>query len=372
MKYITSECVTKGHPDKICDQISDAIVDECLKQDEYSRVAVETAVTTQYVLIMGEVTTRAKIDYEAIARKVIKDIGYTDEHLGFDYKNCKIDIRIHEQSPDIAGATKEEKLGAGDQGIMFGYACSDTENFMPAAIYYAKELAKRLTEVREKGILPYLKPDGKTQVTVMYDDNDKFVGIDKIVISTQHEDGIDKEIISNDIYELVVKQTISTELLEYSDTKVLINPSGNFVIGGPAGDSGLTGRKIIVDTYGGYCPHGGGAFSGKDPTKVDRSAAYMARYIAKNIVAKKLAKKCLVQLAYAIGIEEPVSININTFGTGSKVADEELERMVLEIYNLTPKGIIDFLELRTNLIYQELAENGHIGNAKAKWEKVDE
>lgn len=372
MKFITSESVTKGHPDKICDQISDAILDECLKQDKYSRVAVETAVTTQYVLIMGEVTTKAKIDYEAIARNVIKSIGYTEENLGFDYKNCKIDVKIHEQSPDIAGATAEENLGAGDQGIMFGYASNETDNFMPAAIYYAKLLAQKLTEVREKGIIPYLKPDGKTQVTVMYDDNDKFVGIDKIVISAQHEDGIDKEKIKNDIYELVIKETISNELLEYSDTKVLINPSGNFVLGGPAGDSGLTGRKIIVDTYGGYCPHGGGAFSGKDPTKVDRSAAYMARYIAKDIVSKKLASKCLVQLAYAIGVEQPVSININTYGTGNRVSDEELEKMIMEIHDLTPKGIINFLELRTNLIYQELAANGHVGNMKAKWEKVDD
>jgi len=372
MKFITSESVTKGHPDKICDQISDAILDECLKQDKYSRVAVETAVTTQYVLIMGEVTTKAKIDYEAIARNVIKSIGYTEENLGFDYKNCKIDVKIHEQSPDIAGATAEEKLGAGDQGIMFGYASDETDTFMPAAIYYAKLLAQKLTEVREKGIIPYLKPDGKTQVTVMYDDNDKFVGIDKIVISAQHEDGIDKGKMENDIYELVIKETISNELLEYSDTKVLINPSGNFVLGGPAGDSGLTGRKIIVDTYGGYCPHGGGAFSGKDPTKVDRSAAYMARYIAKDIVSKKLASKCLVQLAYAIGVEQPVSININTYGTGNRVSDEELEKMIMEIHDLTPKGIINFLELRTNLIYQELAANGHVGNMKAKWEKVDD
>ena len=371
MKYITSECVTKGHPDKICDQISDAIVDECLKQDKYSRVAVETAVTTQYVLIMGEVTTRAKVDYEKIARKVIKEIGYTDENLGFDYKNCKIDVKIHEQSPDIAEATKEEKLGAGDQGIMFGYACSDTENYMPAAIYYAKQLAQRLTEVREKGIIPYLKPDGKTQVTAIYE-NDTFIGIDKIVISTQHDEKIPNDQLIDDITKQVVREIVPQYKFGFIEPKIIINPSGKFVLGGPAGDSGLTGRKIIVDTYGGYCPHGGGAFSGKDPTKVDRSAAYMARYIAKNIVAKKLAKKCLVQLAYAIGIEEPVSININTFGTSCRVSDEELERMVLEIYNLTPKGIIDFLELRTNLIYQELAENGHIGNAKAKWEKVDD
>ena len=371
MKYITSECVTKGHPDKICDQISDAILDECLRQDKNSRVAVETAVTTQYVLIMGEVTTKAKINYEEIARKVIKEIGYTDENLGFDYKNCKIDIKIHEQSPDIAGATKEEKMGAGDQGIMFGYACDDTENLMPAAIYYAKLLAKRLTEVRENGVLPYLRPDGKTQVTAIYESN-VFIGIDKIVISTQHNENISNEQLTKDITKYVVREVIPQYKFGFIEPKIIINPSGKFVLGGPAGDSGLTGRKIIVDTYGGYCPHGGGAFSGKDPTKVDRSAAYMARYIAKNIVAKKLAKKCLVQLAYAIGIEEPVSINIDTFGTGTKVSDEELERMVLEIYNLTPKGIIDFLELRTNLIYQELAENGHIGNAKAKWEKVDE
>lgn len=371
MKYITSESVTKGHPDKIADQISDAILDECLKQDKYSRVAVETAVTTQYVLIMGEVTTNAKVNYETIARKVIKSIGYTEENLGFDYRNCKIDVRIHEQSSDIAAATSEENLGAGDQGVVFGYATNETEQLMPAAIYYARKLAERLVKVRENNILSYLKPDGKTQVTVMYDDNDKFVGIDKIIISTQHDDKIDKEKMKNDIYELVVKETISSELLEYSDTKVLINPSGNFVIGGPAGDSGLTGRKIIVDTYGGYCPHGGGAFSGKDPTKVDRSAAYMARYIAKKVVATGKADKCQIQIAYAIGIKEPVSINVNTFGTGI-IDDNKLEIEISNNYDLTPKGIIDFLELRENPIYEKLAAYGHIGSEYGKWEKVDD
>lgn len=371
MKYITSECVTKGHPDKICDQISDAILDECLKQDKYSRVAVETAVTTQYVLIMGEVTTKAKVDYEAIARRVIKDIGYDDESLGFDYKNCKIDVKIHEQSQDIAGATSEEKLGAGDQGIMFGYACDETITYMPIAMYYAKELAKKLTEVREKGIINYLKPDGKTQVTVKYDDNGD-VSIDKIVISTQHAEGVDKATMEADILEHVIKPVIPKMHLDIFNPEIIINPSGNFVIGGPAGDSGLTGRKIIVDTYGGYCPHGGGAFSGKDPTKVDRSAAYMARYIAKKIISREWASKCLVQIAYAIGIEKPISLNINTFGTSTRFTDEELKDIVEEIYDLTPKGIIEFLELRTNLIYEELASNGHMGNMNAKWEKVDD
>ena len=368
MKYITSECVTKGHPDKICDQISDAILDECLKQDKYSRVAVETAVTTQYVLIMGEVTSKANVDYEAIARRVIKDIGYTDESTGFDYKNCKIDVRIHKQSEDIAGATVEENLGAGDQGIMFGYATNETNNLMPAAMYYARKLADRLTIVREKMAISYLKPDGKTQVTCAYENNE-LKKIDTIVISTQHIIGIPQKRIEKDIIEYIIKPIIPEHLLV--ETKILINPSGSFAIGGPAGDSGLTGRKIIVDTYGGYCPHGGGAFSGKDPTKVDRSAAYMARYIAKKIVAKNLADKCLVQLAYAIGVKEPVAININTFETG-KVSEDELEKMVREIYDLTPKGIIEFLELRENTIYEKLAANGQIGSDYGKWEKVDD
>lgn len=368
MKYITSECVTKGHPDKICDQISDAILDECLKQDKYSRVAVETAVTTQYVIIMGEVTTKAKVDYEAIARKVIKEIGYDDEHLGFDYKNCKIDIKIHEQSPDIAGATMEENLGAGDQGIMFGYASNETENLMPAAIYYSRKLANRLTEVREKMGISYLKPDGKTQVTCQYNNNE-LVKIDTIVISTQHTRGIPKERIEKDIIEYVIKPVIPENLLV--ETKILINPSGNFVLGGPAADTGLTGRKIIVDTYGGYCPHGGGAFSGKDPTKVDRSAAYMARYIAKKIVAENQADICQVQLAYAIGIKEPVSVNINTFGTG-RIKDEYIEAIIKQKYDLTPKGIIDFLELRENPIYQKLAAFGQVGSEFGRWEKVDD
>ena len=367
MKYITSESVTKGHPDKICDQISDAILDECLKQDKYSRVAVETAVTTQYVLIMGEVTTKANVDYEAIARKVIKEIGYDNPALGFDYTNCKIDVKIHEQSVDIAGATTEENLGAGDQGMMFGYASNETENLMPAAIYYSRKLANKLTEVREKNAISYLRPDGKTQVTCMYA-NDELVKIDTIVISTQHISGIPIERIKKDLIKYVIKAVIPEHLLV--GTKILINPSGNFVLGGPAGDSGLTGRKIIVDTYGGYCPHGGGAFSGKDPTKVDRSGAYMARYIAKKIVAKNLADRCQVQLAYAIGVKEPVSININTFGTG-KISDKELEKIIVDSYDLTPKGIINFLELRDNVIYQKIAAEGQIGT-EGKWEKVDD
>lgn len=368
MRYITSESVTKGHPDKVADQISDAILDECLKQDKYSRVAVETAVTEQYVLIIGEITSKAKVDYEAVARNVIKEIGYDNESLGFDYENCKIDIKIHEQSEDIAGATKEENLGAGDQGMMFGYATNETEDYMPAAIYYARKLANRLTDIREKNGISYLRPDGKTQVTCQYENNE-LVKIDTIVISTQHIRGIPQKRIEKDLIKKVIKPVIPDNLLV--DTKILVNPSGNFVVGGPAGDSGLTGRKIIVDTYGGYCPHGGGAFSGKDPTKVDRSGAYMARYIAKKIVATNQADRCQVQLAYAIGVKEPVSININTFGTG-KVADEKLEEMVKEIYDLTPKGIIDFLELRENPIYPKLAAKGQIGSKYGKWEKVDE
>ena len=338
MRYITSESVTKGHPDKVADQISDAILDECLKQDKYSRVAVETAVTEQYVLIIGEITSKAKVDYEAVVRNVIKEIGYDNESLGFDYKNCKIDIKIHEQSEDIAGATKEENLGAGDQGMMFGYATNETEDYMPAAIYYARKLANRLTDIREKNGISYLRPDGKTQVTCQYENNE-LVKIDTIVISTQHIRGIPQKKIEKDLIEKVIKPVIPDNLL--------------------------------VDTNGGYCPHGGGAFSGKDPTKVDRSGAYMARYIAKKIVATNQADRCQVQLAYAIGVKEPVSININTFGTG-KVADEKLEEMVKEIYDLTPKGIIDFLELRENPIYQKLAAKGQIGSEYGKWEKVDE
>lgn len=368
MKFLTSESVTKGHPDKIADQISDAILDECLKQDKYSRVAVETAVTKQYVLIMGEITTKAKVDYEEVARNVIKEIGYCSPELGFDCKNCKIEVKIHEQSQDIAGATTEENLGAGDQGMMFGYATNETENLMPAAIYYARKLAQRLTEVREKLEITYLKPDGKTQVTCKYD-KDELIGIDTIVISAQHLREIPQNIIRHDIIEKVIKPVIPENLLV--DTKILINPSGNFVLGGPAADAGLTGRKIIVDTYGGYCPHGGGAFSGKDPTKVDRSGAYMARYIAKEIVARHQADRCQVQLAYAIGIKQPVSVNINTFETGM-IPDEKLEEMVKEKYDLTPKGIIEFLELRENAIYQKLASNGQIGSKLGKWEKVDD
>lgn len=368
MRYITSESVTKGHPDKVADQISDAILDECLKQDKYSRVAVETAVTEQYVLIMGEVTTKAKVDYETIARRVIRDIGYTDTNIGFDYKNCKIDVRIHEQSSDIAAATTEENLGAGDQGIVFGYATNETDELMPAAIYYARKLAEKLAKVRENNILSYLKPDGKSQVTCEYSGNE-LVRISTILISTQHKEGVSQDKIKKDIIENVIKETIPEELLQ--DTEIIVNPSGNFVIGGPAGDSGLTGRKIIVDTYGGYCPHGGGAFSGKDPTKVDRSAAYMARYIAKKIVATGKADRCQIQIAYAIGIEKPVSINVNTFGTGI-IDDEQLEIEISNNYDLTPKGIIDFLELRENPIYEKLAAYGHIGSEYGKWEKVDD
>lgn len=368
MKYITSESVTKGHPDKIADQISDAILDECLRQDELSRVAVETAVTKQYVLIMGEVTTKAKVDYEAVARKVIQEIGYEREAYEFDYKNCKIDVKIHEQSKDIADATNEENLGAGDQGMMFGYACSETDDYMPAAIYFARKLANRLTEAREKGGITYLRPDGKTQVTCEYNKNE-LVRINTIVISAQHIPGIPQDVIERDIIDRVIKPIIPENLL--IDTKILVNPSGNFSLGGPAADTGLTGRKIIVDTYGGYCPHGGGAFSGKDPTKVDRSGAYMARYIAKKIVATNQVDRCQVQLAYAIGVKEPVAINIDTFGTG-RISDEELENMVKEKYDLTPKGIIDFLELRQNPIYQKLAANGQIGSEYGKWEKVDD
>lgn len=381
-KYLfTSESVTEGHPDKVCDQISDAILDAIYSQDNMARVACETTAVAGAVNIMGEISTTANVDYEAVARKVIKEIGYNSDGLMFNGDNCTINNMITTQSPDIAmgvnesyehkdGETDElNRFGAGDQGMMFGYACNETQELMPLTISLAHKLAMKLTEVRKNGTLTYLRPDGKTQVTALYED-DKVKSIDTIVISTQHDDDVSLQQIQSDLIQYVIKPIIPEKYIT-DDTRILVNPTGRFVIGGPAGDSGLTGRKIIVDTYGGYGRHGGGAFSGKDPTKVDRSAAYYARYIAKNIVASGIAEKCEVQLAYAIGVAKPVSIMVDTFGT-SKYSNEEIVSAVNKVFDCRPAGIIRELNLR-NTKFLPTASYGHMGRTDidVKWEKTD-
>ena len=368
----TSECVTMGHPDKIADQISDGILDAILAQDPESRVACETLVTTGLVMVAGEITTKATVDYQKVVREVIKDIGYTDSAMGFDSRSCAIIVAIDKQSPDIAMGVNEasdREQGAGDQGMMFGYACNDTPELMPLPIALARKLVNRLTEARETKEIPYLRPDGKTQVTVAYQDG-KPVSVTTVVVSTQHDSQITQEELRQDIVEKIVKPTIPQELRQ-GDIHYHINPTGRFEIGGPHGDCGLTGRKIIVDTYGGMGRHGGGAFSGKDPSKVDRSASYMARYIAKNLVAAKLAARCEVQLAYAIGVAEPVSVKIDTFGSG-QISEEKLVELVCKHFALKPKAIIDYLGLKQPL-FLHTARYGHFGGdpEKCPWEKTD-
>ena len=364
----TSESVTEGHPDKIADQISDSILDACLEKDPYSRVACETLLTTGLAFIAGEITTKAYVDFPSIVRGTVTAVGYTDASYGFDSQTCSVISSIHEQSPDIAQGV--DPGGAGDQGMMFGYATNENPEYMPTPIALAHKLTRRLSEVRKNGSLDFLRPDGKSQVTVEYDSNHKPVRVDAVVISTQHSETVDNRRLRAEVLEQVIQKAIPEHLLD-ADTKYHINPTGRFVVGGPMGDTGLTGRKIIVDTYGGMGRHGGGAFSGKDPTKVDRSACYMARYIAKNIVAAGLADRCEVQLAYAIGIAEPVSVLVQTFETG-KLPESQIENLVREHFKLTPKGIIESLNLRRP-IYKQTSAYGHFGRSEPDftWEAID-
>ena len=376
-RLFTSESVTEGHPDKLCDYISDSILDSYFAKDPYSRVACETVAGKGQILVTGEITSNAEVDIEQIVRNTIKEDGFDNSETDIDYRTCKVLLNISKQSADIAlgvdkslenkeGIHEEESEGAGDQGMMFGFATNETEDYMPMPIYLAHKLAKRLSEVRKENIINYIRPDGKVQVTVEYEDN-KPVRIDTIVLSTQHNSDADLEKLKADIKQYVIKPIVPAELLD-SETKYYINPTGRFVIGGPLGDSGLTGRKIIVDTYGGYSRHGGGAFSGKDPTKVDRSAAYMARFIAKNIVANGFASKCEIQLSYAIGVAEPLSIYVDTFGTG-KISDSEIIQKIRNNFKLTPRGIIESLDLRRP-IYKKTTNYGHFGKKDLPWEQI--
>ncbi len=378
-KFFTSESVTEGHPDKICDQISDAVLDAILEKDKNARVACETAITTGLVLVMGEITTNATIDYQSLVRDTIKEIGYDRAKYGFDCETCGVLTAIHNQSSDIAmgvdnsyeskNENSTHELGAGDQGMMFGFACDETDALMPLPIYLAHNMSKRLSKIRKDGVVDYLRPDGKTQVTVEYE-NDKPVRVETVVLSTQHREDVEKETLENDMIELVIKKEIPAHMID-ENTKIYINPTGRFVVGGPMGDAGVTGRKIIVDTYGGYARHGGGAFSGKDPTKVDRSAAYAARYVAKNIVKAGLANKCEVQLAYAIGVAKPVSILVDTFST-NKVEQSVIEELVAKHFDLRPSAIISQFDLRRP-IYKQTASYGHFGreDLDLPWEKTD-
>ena len=381
-RLFTSESVTEGHPDKVCDQISDAVLDDILAHDPNAHVACETFTTTGIVTVMGEITTKHYTDIPSIVRRTVERIGYTDPAYGFDYRSCAVMTAIDEQSPDIAmgvnesfelqegGTDEADRIGAGDQGMMFGYACTETPELMPLAISLSHKMAKKLTDVRKQGLVDYLRPDGKTQVTVEYDESGKPVRVDTVVLSTQHAPEATLEQIRKDMIELVIKPTVPAELMD-ENTKIYVNPTGRFVVGGPQGDCGLTGRKIIVDTYGGACPHGGGAFSGKDPTKVDRSAAYACRYVAKNIVAAGLAKQCQIQVAYAIGVANPVNITVYTEGTGV-IPDEKIAELVREHFDLRPAGIIKMLDLQRP-IYSKTAAYGHFGREEPEftWERTD-